>query len=335
MELSAKWSIKRLCGAMSISRAGYYKWKSRLSNPPERLRKRMDDVALFREYHAKFPSHGYRWLNAKIRLDLGLAMSNQYAHRCCKFAGIKSKSRHYAYKKPGEPKKTFPNAVMASLSVDGPLQCVVSDMTAFWAGGKYWELTLYMDLWNNEIVGYGLSSRKGDRNTYFDGLEMVAEKIKKIDGLNPILHTDQGTVYASKGFNELLPQYHITHSMSRAGTPTDNGAMEAVNGWAKIEMFIDFDVAHCDDVPSFVEAYIKFFNEERPSCALGYATPKAYREAAAKGEPVPKKPSKIKYERKQKAIKEAEEKRINKKCLQNVDYCKTIPAVFVRKRGAL
>ncbi len=75
----------------------------------------------------------------------------------------------------------------------------------------------------NEIVGCGLSSRKGDRNTYFDDLETVAEKIKKRDGLNPILHADQNTVYASKGFDE-----------------------------------------------------------ERPSCALGYAMPKAYREAATK-----------------------------------------------------
>lgn len=223
MELSARWPIKSLCQAMSISRSGFYKWKARLSNPSNRLKKRMADVALFQEYHAKYPSHGYRWLNAKIKLDLGLVMSNQYAHRCCKFAGIKSKSRHYAYKKPGEPKKIYPNAVMASLNVDGPLQCVVSDMTAFWAGGKYWELTLYMDLWNNEIVGYGLSCRKGDRSTYFEGLEMVIEKKKKVDGLDLILHTDQGSVYASKGFNELLPQYHITHSMSRAGTPTDNG----------------------------------------------------------------------------------------------------------------
>lgn len=310
MELSARWPIKSLCRAMSISRSGFYKWKARLSNPSDRLRKRMADVALFQEYHAKYPSHGYRWLNAKIRLDLGAVMSDQYAHRCCRFAGIKSKSRHYAYKKAGEPKKVCPNAVMASLKVDGPLQCVVSDMTAFWAGGKYWELTLYMDLWNNEIVGYGLSSRKGDRNTYFEGLEMVAEKIKKIDGLNPILHTDQGSVYASKGFNELLPQYHITHSMSRAGTPTDNGAMEAINGWSKVEMFVDFDIAHCGDVPLFVERYIGFFNEERPSAALGYLTPKAYREmyASAKGE-APKKLSKIKYEKKQKIIEEGKAKK--------------------------
>jgi putative transposase len=127
----------------------------------------------------------------------------------------------------------------------------------------------------------------------------------KIDGLGLILHTGQGSVYASKSFNELLPKYHIAHSMSRAGTPTDNGAMESINGWAKIEMFVDFDLSHREDVPSFVEKYIKFFDEERPSSALGYLTPKAYREMWEAGKKVSKKPSKIKYEKKQKKIEEA------------------------------
>lgn len=45
-----------------------------------------------------------------------------------------------------------------------------------------------------------------------------------------ILHTDRESVYSSKSFNELLPLYNITHSMSRAGTSTDNGAMEYING---------------------------------------------------------------------------------------------------------
>jgi transposase InsO family protein len=52
--------------------------------------------------------------------------------------------------------------------VDGTYQVVVSDMTAFWAAGRYWELTLYTDLWNDEIVGWSLSSRKGDVSTYFN-----------------------------------------------------------------------------------------------------------------------------------------------------------------------
>ena len=124
MELSARWPIKSLCRAMSISRPSYYKWKARPTSPSDRLRKRMANVALFSEYHAKYPSHDYHWLNAKKRLDLGVMMSDQYAYRCRGFAGVKSESRHYAYKKPREPKKVYPNAIMASINV-------------FWAGGKY------------------------------------------------------------------------------------------------------------------------------------------------------------------------------------------------------
>ena len=263
---------------MDVNRSGFYKWKNRASSPSNRIKKRMDDIVLFEEYHNKYPSHGYRWLNAKIRLDLGCVMSDQYAHRCCKFAGIKSKSKHYSYRKPGERTRKFDNLVLSSMKIDGPLQVIVSDMTAFWANKTYWELTLYMDLWNNEIIGYGLSCRRGDKSTYYDGLTKVIEKIKGIEGLKVILHTDQGSVYSSKSFNEILPIYNITHSMSRAGTPTDNGAMEAINGWAKDEMFIDFRINECEDVPKFIERYVSFFNEERPACTLGYLTPCAYRQ---------------------------------------------------------
>lgn len=263
---------------MSINRSGYYKRKNRVLNPCKRTKKRMEDIIMFEKYHKKYPSHGYRRLNAKILLDTGLKMSDQYAHRCCKFAGIKSKSKHYAYKKPREEGRKFENMVLASLKIDAPYQVIVSDMTAFWAKNIYRELTLYMDLRNNEIVGYGLSSRRGDPNTYYEGLIKVAEKIKGIDNLEIILHTDQGSVYSSKSYNELLPLYHIKHSMSRAGTPTDNGAMEAINGRAKTEMFIDFKINDCESVPDLVEHYIEFFNEERPAYALGYLTPKAYKE---------------------------------------------------------
>ena len=79
----------------------------------------------------KYPSHGYRWLNAKIMLDEGIVMSDPYAHKCCKIAGIKSQSKHYKYKKAGEPQSIYPNLIMAEINVTGPMQCIVSDMTAF------------------------------------------------------------------------------------------------------------------------------------------------------------------------------------------------------------
>lgn len=274
--MSEVFPVSKICKKLGINRSGFYKWKQRLDHPSPKMKSFMQDVQIFKEYHARFPSHGYRWLNAKIRLDEGLVMSDQRAHRCCKFAGIVSKTKHYRYKKSGMPSRVFPNLMLSGMNVDGPWQCVVSDMTAFRINNTYHELTIYMDLWNNEILTYALSAKKGDRMTYIKGLNSLIELKKLNPDMEMVLHTDQGSVYTSKEFNEVLPLFNITRSMSRAGTPTDNAAMESINGWIKQEMKLDFHLVG-NDVEQEIEAYIKFFNEERPAYSLNYLTPKQYR----------------------------------------------------------
>lgn len=82
-----------------------------------------------------------------------------------------------------------------------------------------------------------------------------------------ILHSDQGSVYTSKKYNEILAPCGIIRSMSRAGTPTDNAVMEAINGWIKAEIFADLHVIG-ENVEEENDRYIKFFNEERPAYSL-------------------------------------------------------------------
>ena len=142
--------MKLLCKTMGIQRSSFYAWKKHLSQPSGKEKRLLSNVLLFQEYHWKYPSHGYRWLNAKIRLDKEIVLSDPYAHKCCRIAGIKSKSKHYRYKKAGDPARIFPNLLMSEMQIDGPMQCIVSDMTAFYVKGIYHELTLYMDLWNND-----------------------------------------------------------------------------------------------------------------------------------------------------------------------------------------
>ncbi len=279
MELSGEFPVKLLCETTGILRSSFYSWKKQLSNPSDRTKNFVSNILLFQEYHLKYPSHGYRWLNAKIRLDTGLVLSDPYAHKCCKTAGIKSKAKHYKYKKLGDPSRVFPNLLLSEMRIDGPMQCIVSDMTAFWVKSVYYELTLYMDLWNNEIVSHALSAKRGDRMTYISGLEDLVELKKLLPEHEMILHSDRGSVYSSKSFNELLPMYGITRSMSRAGTPTDNAAMEAINGWIKAELFMDLHVTCDKSVQDEVDDYIVFFNEQRPAYSLNYLTPKQYRES--------------------------------------------------------
>ena len=70
---------------MNINRSGYYKWLDRRFSPSIREVNRTSACDLFEEYHYKFPSHGYRWLNAKIKLDLGIVYSDNYAFKIATF----------------------------------------------------------------------------------------------------------------------------------------------------------------------------------------------------------------------------------------------------------
>ena len=85
-------------------------------------------------------------------------------------------------------------------------------------------------------------------------------------------------MYVSRAFNKLLPAY-VARFMSRAGTPTDNAAMEAINGWIKAELFMDLHVTGGRPVKEEIEDYIVFFNEQRPAYSLNYLTPVQFKES--------------------------------------------------------
>ena len=61
--------------------------------------------------------------------------------------------------------------------------------------------------------------------------------------------------------------------MSKPGKPTENGAMEAINGWIKEELFLDFNINSSSDIFKQIEDYIYYFNYNRPQSSLNYLTP--------------------------------------------------------------
>ena len=260
---------------MSINRSGYYKWLNRQSKPSERMLQRESDISLIRDIHENHQSHGYRWIKAYLEHHYGVIMSNNHVHLCCKYAGIISQGRHYKYIKPGEEKKNYPNLVMSSWkSLSRPLEVVVSDTTCFYVKGKYYELTFYFDAFTKEILSYALATKRGDSKQYYDGLNDVLKLIKNEECTEPvILHTDQGSVYSSLSYNELISNYNIKRSMSRAGTPTDNPVNESLNGWIKEELILDFKLKESNDVGKTIKDYVHYYNNERPAYSLKYKTP--------------------------------------------------------------
>lgn len=231
-------------------------------------------TALLLEKSKCHKSWGYHRLAATIRRETGWLFSDNLAHKCCKNAGIRSKARIYRYRKAGAEHIRFPNPVKGNWNANCPLSIVVSDMTYIRHRGVLHEWTLLFDNFNNEILAHSLS-RNGDTRPYYHCLDALKQKISKRNKqiLPAMLHTDQGAVYSSRAYQMAHADYPIVRSMSRAATPTDNPIMEALNGWIKEELYLDFDLRNTNDLKGTLDRFVAYFNHNRLASTLGYKSP--------------------------------------------------------------
>lgn len=86
-------------------------------------------------------------------------------------------------------------------------------MIASLVKGSYFELTLYMNLWNNEIISHPLSARCEDRMTNISGSRDLIE-LKKHFWLCRRCALRSGSHICIEGFTELLPMYKAVSSVS-------------------------------------------------------------------------------------------------------------------------
>ena len=293
--------MKELCELAGVSRSGYYKWRKRDGAPPDA--KREEALRLVKECHEAHPSHGYRWVHAYIsQHHEGFSASADYVRRCFNYLGISSETKH----KPGSrsPKRDardpYPNLIFSTWeTIDRPRQVVVSDMTAcrlsWWL---YLEIVFYFDALTKEIVGCGLGDGKGGNEHYYSGRDQAVASVEEARersvgqleggcGEITVFHTDQGSVYTSVAYNEVIKEAGIVRSCSRAGKPTDNPVNESLNGWIKEELLVDFHLADARgfrEAAEVIERYVEWYNSERPCWSLGYMTPRAYYEAFMAGD---------------------------------------------------
>lgn len=262
---------------LGLNRSGYYKWIKRKGIKTQYELDRICLTELLKQAHQKHKVYGYHSLAALIRNQTGWIFSDHLAHMCAKAAGIRSKARKPKSIAIGTEHKVFKNEVQGFWNAAKPLEIVVSDMTVLRNKGIPWEWTYILDTFNNEIIASSLSPKRGDIKPYFETLDQLKIIIKGAE--QPIiLHTDQGSVYSSRAYQQAHLNYNITRSMSRSGTPTDNPIIEAINGWIKDELSIDFNYHKADNLPKLISEYIHYFNSERPACALKYKTPVQFKQ---------------------------------------------------------
>ena len=261
---------------MNVSRSGYYKWLNRDKSKQESRREQAKELII--RTHNEHPSHGYRWVTAFINLNYNTNYSSGFVYSAFRALGIKSLTKHKEKPRKRKERDKYPNLIFSTWdTVDRPRQVIVSDMTCFYVGYYYYELTLYFDVFTKQIVAARFGRRRGDRMQYIDGLIDLLQLLDNENIVDPVvIHTDQGSVYSSLAYNELIKDRNINRSMSRPGKPTDNPVNESLNGWIKEELFIDFKMSESENPEELVKRYIKYYNSMRPSWALNYDIPDLY-----------------------------------------------------------
>ena len=267
---------------MEVNPSGYYKWRGRRGKENRYGKDRELLSTLLKDAHKRHKSYGYHRLAVVVRRETGWLFSDNLAHKCCKWHGIRSKTRHYKRGMAGEEHVNYPNLVRQNWASARPLELVVSDMTHLHYRGRRYEWTYILDVYNNEILSHHVSARPGDRAPYFSCLKDLMGRAK--NGTEPVmLHTDQGSVYTSRAFAKAHEQSGLLRSMSRAGTPTDNPVIESINGWIKAELMVDFPPSGDEGLKEYLDRFVRYFNEERPSYKLKYQSPVQYRTAQGFG----------------------------------------------------
>lgn len=107
-------------------------------------------------------------------------------------------------------------------------------------------------------------------------LVTVAIQTMSFEVPGSIWHSDQGKQYGADQTRHMLLQKGFVLSMSRAGTPTDNGYAERFVGLFKLAVA---DRRPYDTLREFLraaEAWINFYNRERPHEGIDNLSPLHY-----------------------------------------------------------
>ena len=95
---------------------------------------------------------------------------------------------------------------------------------------------------------------------------------------NLTFHSDRGSQYISKTFEELLQKFDVKHSFSATSRPLDNAVAETFFSTFKREEAYRREYTSEQHFRRSVEEYIRFYNEIRPHQTLNFKTSQAFEE---------------------------------------------------------
>lgn len=202
------------------------------------------------------PSYGHK------RIALEFKLNNKRIRRVMKKYGIKPYRR-----RPKKPRKKEDEGKEATAWKNEIIGFCPIRPNIVWASDftyiKFQEVFIYLatiiDVYTREIIGWNISTMH-DTNLVLGAIKHAIQRTQKV----PIfLHSDQGSEYDAKAYEEYVLGKGIIISMSHKSSPWENGCQESFYSQFKVDLGM---VSRFDTVEELIEEIyqtIYYYNHGR------------------------------------------------------------------------
>ena len=272
-----KRSVHAICRRFDVSRAAFY--KAAKARPRKEVNEELI-LALVRQEREVNPCAGTKKVLAAIRPELqkaGFDIGRNRLGALLKREGLLVERRkvfHCRTTKQDPSLVPSPNLVK-DMAIDRPDQALCSDITYIYTEEGFLYLSLVMDMFAKDIVGWALSDTLETEAGPLKALKMAAKTVGP--GKDVVAHSDRGCQYGSHVYRGLLDDLGWRSSMTEELHCYENGMAERLNGILKGEYFLDRHFKTKAEARKAVEEAIWIYNHRRLHEKLNYKTPAAFR----------------------------------------------------------
>ena len=272
-----EYKVVRLCEALGVSTSGFYDWRDR--PPSNRTLENSRITTKIAHFHRL--SKGI-YGSPKIHRDLLIDGENCSVHRVARLmkkAGIQSRLARKFVVTTDSRNTMQPAADLLKrrFRIEEANKAWVSD-TTFIATREGWlYLAVVLDLFSRQVIGWSMGT-KNNAQLVCDALTMAIWRRGNTSDV--IVHSDQGSTYASFSYQNLVKKYELKCSMSRKGECLDNAVAESFFGSLKNEWVYHQAYKTRTIAKQSIFEYIEvFYNRQRRHAFLNYMTPVEYESA--------------------------------------------------------
>ena len=268
----AIWPAGWMCGALGVSRGGFYAWLTR-----PRSRRSRNDEELGAKVRASFLASDRTYGARRVWHDLiseGVSCGLHRIERLMRQQGLKARPRRRRL--PPDTGERQAGAIASnmldrSFEAPAPNRKWIADFTYIWTAEGWLYVAAVVDLFSRRVVGWSMSATM-TAQLVTDALVMAIWRRGKPRAL--LHHSDRGSQYTSEQFQRLMVDHGVTCSMSRSGNCWDNAAMESFFSSLKTERTARKTYRTRDDARADVFDYIeRFYNPKRRHSTIGYMSP--------------------------------------------------------------